>query len=136
MGWTAAGGALDSKALALFLLMFVWQIPHFLSIAALYGEEYENAGLKVLGREVGPAAAGRQMVLYAMLMLPITLWCYKLGMAGSRYAVSAVALSIGFVVFALRAALRPGRSSARALLLASVTYLPLLFAAMLVDKQG
>jgi heme O synthase-like polyprenyltransferase len=71
-----------------------------------------------------------------MLMLPITLWCYKLGVAGPHYAVAATVLSLIFIVFALRAALRPGRSSARALLLASVTYLPLLFAAMLVDKQS
>jgi protoheme IX farnesyltransferase len=136
MGWTAAGGAIDSTAIALFLLMFVWQVPHFLAIAALYGDDYENAGLKVLGREAGTAAAGRQMVLYAMLMLPITLWCYKLGVAGPHYAVAATVLSLIFIAFALRAALRPGRSSARALLLASVTYLPLLFAAMLVDKQS
>jgi protoheme IX farnesyltransferase len=136
MGWTAAGGSIDPTAIALFLLMFVWQVPHFLAIAALYGDDYENAGLKVLGREAGTAAAGRQMVLYAMLMLPITLWCYKLGIAGPRYAVAATLLSLLFIAFALRAALRPGRSSARALLLASVTYLPLLFAAMLVDKQG
>jgi protoheme IX farnesyltransferase len=136
MGWTAAGGSVNATAIALFLLMFVWQVPHFLSIAALYGEDYEKAGLKVLGREAGAAAAGRQMVLYAMLMLPVTLWCHQLGLAGTRYAAAAVLLGLIFVVFAIRAAMKPGRETARALLLASVTYLPLLFAAMLADKQG
>jgi protoheme IX farnesyltransferase len=136
MGWTAAGGSLDASAGALFLLMFIWQIPHFLAIASLYGDDYEKAGLKVLGREAGPEAAGRQMVLYAVLMLPVSLWCYRLGLAGERYAGAAVVLSLVFVGFALRAALKPSRSTARALLLASVTILPLLFAAMLADKQG
>jgi protoheme IX farnesyltransferase len=136
MGWTAAGGSLDAAAGALFLLMFVWQVPHFLAIAALYGDDYKNAGLKVLGQEAGPEAAGRQMVLYATLMLPVTLWCHKLGLGGLRYAAAAAVLSLLFIAFALRAALRPGRESARALLLASVTYLPLLFAAMLADKVG
>ena len=136
MGWTAAGGPLDQRALALFLLMFVWQIPHFLAIAALYGDDYENAGLKVLGRTAGPAAAGRQMLLYAVLMIPVSLWCYRLGLAGPRYALASVILSAAFAAFAFRAARTPNRSTARALLLASVTYLPLLFAAMLADKQG
>jgi len=136
MGWTAAGGALDQNALALFLLMFVWQVPHFLAIAAMYGDDYQNAGLKVLGREAGPEAAGRQMVIYAVLMLPLTLWCWHIGLAGPRYAVCAAVLSLGFIAFAVRAAAKPSRASARDLLLASVTYLPLIFAAMWADKQG
>ncbi len=49
MGWTAAGASLDSRAAALFLLMFVWQVPHFLAIAAMYGDDYQKAGLKVIG---------------------------------------------------------------------------------------
>lgn len=136
MGWTAGGGAIDHGAWALFLLMFVWQVPHFLSIAALYGDDYQNAGLKVLGKEAGTAAAGRQMVIYAALMVPVSLWCHKVGLAGARFAVIGVVLSLAFTVFAWRAARNPGRESARALLLASVTYLPLLFAAMLADKQS
>ncbi len=136
MGWTAAGGALDHGAGALFLLMFVWQVPHFLAIAALYGDDYHNAGLKVLGREAGTAAAGRQMVLYAALMVPVTFWSHRVGLAGLRYAVAALILSLAFTAFAIRAAIKPGRESARALLLASVTYLPLLFAAMLADKAS
>ena len=136
MGWTAAGGAIDHAAGALFLLMFVWQVPHFLSIAALYGDDYQNAGLKVLGHEAGTAAAGRQMVLYAALMVPVSFWCYKVGLAGPRFAAVGVFLSLAFTLFAVRAAQKPGRESARALLLASVTYLPLLFAAMLADKQS
>ncbi len=76
------------------------------------------------------------MVLYAALLLPLSLWCHRLGLAGPRYGVAAVALSLVFLAFAVRASIRPGRASARALLLASVTYLPLLFAAMLADKQG
>lgn len=135
MGWTAAGGPLDIRALALFALLFVWQIPHFLSIAALYGEQYKAAGIKVLSLEHGPAVAGRQMVSYALALIPLTLWLPSLGLGGPRYQAAALILGLIFSAAALRAALKPERTRARQLLLASVFYLPLLFAAMIADKQ-
>ncbi len=136
MGWTAAGGALDSRALALFALLFVWQIPHFLAIASLYGEQYRAAGIKVLGLEHGQAIVGRQIVTYTLALLPLTLWLPQLGLGGRRYQGAALALGLLFTVASVRAALRPDRARSRQLLLASVFYLPLLFAAMIADKQG
>lgn len=136
LGWTAAGGGLDAGAFGLFCLLFLWQIPHFLSIAALYGEQYRAAGIQVLNLSHGEAAVGRQMLLYTLALLPLTLWLPQVGLGGPRYRLAALALGLGFLVFAVRAALRPDRSRSRALLLASVFYLPLLLAAMIADRQG
>ncbi len=71
LGWVAGGGALDSAALALFCFLFLWQIPHFLSIAALYGEQYRKAGIKVLGLENGaqPRVDAAMSMLYAAAAL-------------------------------------------------------------------
>lgn len=136
MGWTAAGGALDQAALGLFCLLFVWQIPHFLSIATLYGEQYRQAGIKVLGLEHGYPVVGRQIVLYTVLLLPLTMSLPALGLGGGRFRWAALILGLVFLAAAIRAARRPDRARARALLLTSVFYLPLLFAAMIADKQG
>lgn len=134
MGWTAGGGALDQTALGLFCLLFVWQVPHFLAIAALYGEQYRAAGIKVLGLVHGQAAAGRQAVIYAVALLPISVWLHTLGLGGRGYVAAALVLGAAFVGVAIWAALRPSRTSARTLLLASVSYLPLLLAALVADR--
>jgi protoheme IX farnesyltransferase len=134
MGWTAGGGALNQTALGLFCLLFVWQVPHFLAIASLYGEQYRAAGIKVLGLVNGQAAAGRQAVIYAVALLPISVWLHTLGLGGRGYVAAALVLGLAFVGVAIWAALRPSRSSARTLLLASVSYLPLLLAALVADR--
>jgi heme o synthase len=134
MGWTAGGGPLNQAALGLFCLLFVWQVPHFLAIAALYGEQYRAAGIKVLGLVNGQAAAGRQAVIYAVALLPISLWLYPLGLGGRVYAVVALVLGLAFAGVAIWAARRPSVASARVLLLSSVTYLPLLLIALVADR--
>ena len=136
MGWTAGGGGLDQSALALFCLLFIWQVPHFLAIAALYGEQYRAAGIKVLGLVHGQEAAGRQALIYAAALLPVSLWLYFLGLGGRIYACAAVPLGLAFLGVAAWAAHRPSRTSARTLLLASVSYLPLLLAALVADRAG
>jgi protoheme IX farnesyltransferase len=135
LGWTAGGGGLDEGALALFCLLFLWQIPHFLAIAALYGEQYRVAGIKVLGLEHGPQAAGRSMVLYAAALLPVAVWMRGLGFGGAGSQALTLALTVGFVAAALWAALRPSKRSARALLLASVTWLPLFLLVLILTGR-
>jgi protoheme IX farnesyltransferase len=135
MGWLAGGGSLDSGALALFCFLFLWQIPHFLSIAALYGEEYSKAGIKVLGLEHGTDAAGRGMVLYAAALLPVAVWFRGLGLGGPWSLLLTLALTLGFMAAALWAAFKPSRSSARGLLLASVTYQPLFLLALILGNR-
>ena len=134
MGWTAGGGSLGQAALGLFCLLFVWQVPHFLAIAALYGEQYRAAGIKVLGLVHGQAAAGRQAVIYALALLPISLWLHALGFGGRFYVAIALALGLAFAGVAVWAAMRPSRSSARVLLLSSVSYLPLLLVALVLGR--
>jgi protoheme IX farnesyltransferase len=135
LGWVAGGGSLDGGALALFCFLFLWQIPHFLSIAALYGAEYRKAGIKVLGLEHGPAAAGRSMVLYAAALLPVAVWFRGLGIGGPWSLLLTLALTVGFVAAALWAAFRPSRGSARGLLLASVSYQPLFLLALIFGNR-
>ncbi|MES2201928.1 MAG: heme o synthase [candidate division FCPU426 bacterium] len=135
MGWAAATGSLGPQALALFAILFLWQIPHFLAIAVMYGDEYKSAGFKVMPIEQGREGTGRQMALYSLAMLPAGLAVYRLGMSGKVYAFASIALGLGYTLAALYAARVPQRRSARSLLLVSVMYLPLLLTFMLADKN-
>lgn len=134
MGWAAARGSVDPPAVALFVILFLWQIPHFLAIAVMYADEYKAAGFKVMPFEQGGEATGRQMVLYALALIPAALWIYRLGLSGRFYFAAAVILGLAYAGMALYAARASGRQAARRLLLASVLYLPLLFTAMLADR--
>ncbi len=137
MGWTSAGGSLGPEALALFVILFLWQVPHFLAIAVMYREDYEAAGFKMLPAKLGGELAGRQMIIYALALVPATLWIQRLGMSGMRYFSAALFLGLAYTAVALAASVaarQNERAGARRLLLMSVIYLPLLFAAMLADR--
>ncbi len=134
MGWVAAGQSLDKVAAALFLIMFLWQVPHFLAIAWMYQSDYKKAGIKTLAVEKGDAAAARQILLYTVALLPVSLWPSVIGLTGQLYFWIAGGLGLLFLGVAIWTVQQPKRSRARVLLLASVTYLPLLFAAMLLDR--
>jgi len=130
IGWAAARGRLDAGAWALFLILFFWQMPHFLALAALYRKDYARAGFRVLPvedpRDDG-ASTGRQSVLYALALLVVSLLPTPLGMAGPLYFFGALVLGAGFVAYGVRLALDPG-SHARAsgLFRYSLLYLPVL----------
>jgi protoheme IX farnesyltransferase len=134
MGWAGARNALGPEALALFIILFLWQIPHFLAIAVMYEEDYKKAGFKVMPFEQGREATGRQMVLYALALIPASLWAYRIGMAGRLYFAAALLLGLGYTASALYAARVPQRIAARRLLLTSVFFLPLLLSVMLMDR--
>lgn len=135
IGWTAATGGLDWGAAALFSILFLWQLPHFLSIAWIYREDYVRGGLKMLpafdpdGRVTGRVAAS-----YGLALVPVSLAPTSLGLAGGLYFVGALALGAAFFGFALALALRRDRIRARRLLLASVTYLPVLLGLLVIDR--
>jgi len=141
LGWTAARGRLEWEALALFAVVFLWQFPHFLSIAWLYCEDYERAGilmLPVLDRE--GRATSRDIVLYSALLLPVSLLPTLLHVSGKTYFGGAVLLGFGLLWFGVRMArqkLSPraprSKKFARQLLQATVIYLPLLFGLMMVN---
>jgi len=97
MGWAAATGSLGPQALALFAILFLWQMPHFLAIAILYKRDYEAGGFKMLP-VVDPALriTSRMIVLYGMALLPASLFPVGIGMAGNLYLTGAVLLSLAF----------------------------------------
>ncbi len=135
MGWAAAAGHLSGVAWAIFTLQFLWQFPHFLAIAWLYREDYERAGICMLPVvDLEARETGLQMLLYTLALIPVSLLPSILGLDGRIYFWLALGLGCGLLAMAARAAWRRSRAASRALLRASVIYLPLVFLAMIADK--
>lgn len=142
LGWTAIRGRLDWGALVMFAIVFFWQFPHFFSIAWLYREDYEAGEIRMLPVvEPDGKSTGRQIVLYSLGLIPITLAPTLLGMSGKIYFAGALVMGsvlfyFGMRVARLRIPLSTARSKQRArqLLQATVFYLPSLFALMMLDK--
>jgi len=135
MGWTAACDELSLGGWVLFAILFLWQFPHFLSIAWLYREDYERAGIVMLPViEPEGKITARQIVSYTLMLLPVSLIPTWLGLAGSIYLFGALILGAWFLYASVRAALSRSKPQARRLLQASVLYLPLLFALMVLNR--
>lgn len=136
IGWAAARNAINAEAWVLYAILFLWQFPHFLSIAWLYREDYARGGLRMLP-VVDPSgrATGRQVVLYSLGLLPVAALPALLGMAGTLYFWGAVLLGLAFLGFSIQLARIPSKLHARRLLQASIIYLPLLFALLMLDKR-
>ncbi|MGA2582825.1 MAG: heme o synthase [Tepidisphaeraceae bacterium] len=135
MGWTAVSGSLWLPAVAIFGILFVWQIPHFLAIAILYREDYRKGGFKMLPVEDSDLpATGRQILLYTAALLPISLLPVAWSEAGRVYAVSAVVLGAIFLYYAARCAISRQRSDARKLFFTSIIYLPALLTILMLDR--
>jgi heme o synthase len=139
LGWTAARGKLEWGTLVLFAILFVWQFPHFFSIAWLYREDYAKGGVRMLPvvEEDGRSTAHR-ILAYSLALIPISVLPTLMGMAGKIYFVGAVLLGVGMLYFGARLVfldlpLTAAKSKLRArqVLQATVIYLPLLFALMM-----
>jgi protoheme IX farnesyltransferase len=137
IGWAAARGTVTELApWALFLIMFLWQLPHFLAIAWLYRDDYARAGLPMLSViDRDGLLTGRQTMLWAGTLIPISVLPYLLGLSGPAYAVEAIVLGILQFALAVRFAIQRTDSSARALFYGSITYLPLLWLLMMIGKK-
>jgi heme o synthase len=141
LGWTAARGKLEWGALVMFAIVFFWQFPHFFSIAWLYREDYEDGGIRMLPVvESDGRSTARQIVIYSILLVPVSLLPTLFGMSGRIYLLGASALSLALLYFGLRLStfkLAPAsalsKQRARHLLQATVFYLPLLFALMMIN---
>ena len=132
IGYAAARGALTAEAWVLFAILFLWQFPHFLSIAWMYREDYRRAGIVFLPVvEPDGRSTARQMLVGSALLIPASLLPAYLSMAGSLYGIGALGLGLGFLYATLRVARERTARRARGVLLASVIYLPLLFGLML-----
>jgi protoheme IX farnesyltransferase len=135
IGWASARGTIGVEAWVLFAILFLWQFPHFLAIAWMYREDYARAGILMLPVvEPDGRVTGQQIVLYTVMLLPVSLLPTFLGTAGKIYFAGALILGLVFLYFSLRAAFSKSRQAARQLLLASVIYLPLLFILMVLDR--
>lgn len=144
LGWTAARGSIEWPAVALFSILFVWQFPHFMAISWMYRDDYARAGIRMLP-VVHPD--GRSTVLealvYAVLMIPVSLTPVYLHMTGITYGVVAAFLGLIYLGYTIRFAkitsaqsMIESRMYARDLLKVSVIYLPLLLTAMMLNAAG
>ena len=136
IGWVAAHGALTLEAWALFAIVFVWQIPHFMAIAWLYRADFSRAGFPLLPViEPTGASTARQAVLFSVVLVPMSLAPYFLAMSGPAYATGAAAGSIGLLCLAIAFAAKRTDERARLLFLGSIAYLPLLWGMLIVDRM-
>jgi protoheme IX farnesyltransferase len=135
IGWTAARGFVDSGGAALFAIVFLWQIPHFMAIAWMYRDDYATAGFPMLPVvEPGGRRAARQAVVYSAALLPVSVTPTLTGIAGSAYFLAAAVLSLLLLALAVRFARARNDRTARALFFGSITYLPLLWIVMVANK--
>lgn len=139
LGWTAAGGNLDSRAFSLFAILFVWQFPHFLAIAWLYRDDYKAAGLRMLpGGSLAEDGSVRTVVgllacVYAAVLIPVSLLPGQLALAGGAYRVAAILLGLGYLAAAVRFVVDESQEAARGLLYSSLVYLPVLLSVLTWD---
>jgi heme o synthase len=137
IGWAAARGSLGSEAWLLYGILFLWQFPHFLSIAWMYREDYARAGYHMLpANEKASRSMAWQIVISSLLLLPISLAPAWSGVAGPVYLYGALALGLAFAAYGLGLAASPSRPLARRVLLASIVYLPLVLGLMMIDKKS
>ncbi len=135
IGWASARGDIGLEAWVLFAILFLWQFPHFLAIAWMYREDYGRAGILMLPVvEPDGRVTAQQIVVYTVLLLPVSLLPTVLGISGKVYLYGAIVLGLLFLYSSVRAAFSKSRQEARRLLLASVIYLPLLFILMVLDR--
>jgi protoheme IX farnesyltransferase len=137
IGYAAASGVLDAQAWTLFAILFLWQFPHFLAIAWMYREDYERAGIVMLP-VVQPSGEGtaRQIVLYSLALIPVSMAPSLLGMSGKFYLFGALALGLWYLYSGVRVAFDRTILRARSVLLVSVIYLPLIYGLMLLDRPS
>jgi heme o synthase len=138
IGWAAATGEVGLEPLILFLIIFLWTPPHFWALALNRADDYARAGVPMLPVVAGRAATTRHILVYSILLVPISLLPWGLGLAGAIYGVAAVTCGALFVRLALRLH-RAGvfyRRAAHSLFGFSIVYLFVLFAALLADSGG
>jgi len=136
IGWAAASGDVSLASISLFAIIFFWTPPHFWALALYRADDYRNVGVPMLPVVAGKAATRRQMLIYSLLLFPITLSPVALGICGLAYAVGATLFGLIFVAFAFLV-WRTGDDDdrpARWLFGYSIFYLFALFAVMLGER--
>lgn len=136
IGFVAGRGNLGLEGWALFSILFLWQIPHFLAIAWRHREDYRRAGFRMLPcRDEQGRVTGLVALVYCLALLAASIWPVYLQSAGLGYAVGAVVLGGAFAFLAGSFAWKPSMASARNLFLGSIAYLPILLILLVVDRK-
>ena len=134
-GWTAAGGALGPAVLALFWILFLWQLPHFLALAWIYREDYRRGGFAMLAVEDPEGRrTGAMALLYAAALVPVSLLPTMFGVTGALYFFGALVLGVVYTGVGVALALRVTSPRAWRVFTVSVVYLPALLALLVIDK--
>jgi protoheme IX farnesyltransferase len=137
IGYAAAAGVLTRDSWILFAILFLWQFPHFYSIAWMYKDDYARAGIRMLPVvEPDGRSTALQIVLFGVALIPASLLPGLMGMSGRLYLAGALLLGLWFLYSGVRVALERSLLRARGVLMASVVYLPLLYGLMLLDRPG
>jgi protoheme IX farnesyltransferase len=136
IGWTAATGNIGLEPIILFLIVFLWTPPHFWSLALNRADEYARAGVPMLPVVAGRAETTRQILIYSLVLVPVSMLPCALGFAGTLYGAIAGVSGAFFVVLALRLSRSSevDRRPAHRLFAFSIVYLFVLFAALLADN--
>jgi len=133
LGWAAMSGSISGEALILFLIIFAWTPPHFWALALYRRDEYAKAGVPMLPVTHGEEFTRLHILLYTIILVTITVMPYTYGMSGLIYLAAAVVLDAGFLYYAVRLYLKYSDALSRQTFRYSITYLSLLFAALLLD---
>ncbi len=137
MGWTAATGHISLPGIILFLIMFLWQVPHFQAIALFHKEEYARAGLKILPLEKGDEATKHCIVRYLFGLLAVSLYPVAFHVSGSFYFWTALVLGLTFFIWGLYGLRKEaGVRWAKSFFLVSIIYLPILFAVLVLNSKS
>lgn len=135
IGWAAARGHLDAGGWILFAMLFIWQHTHFFPIAWLYKDDYKKAGFQMLPvlESDGNKTFGLTL-LSALCLLPVSMLLYGTKFVGFAYGIGSLAASIFLIVAGVRLCRQPSRAAARSVLVLSLFYLPVILAAVIVDR--
>jgi protoheme IX farnesyltransferase len=136
IGWAAASGSIAGGGLALFAILFLWQLPHSLAIARMYSEDYARGGFRLLP-VVHPEGGmtERQILIHAIALLPVSLVPTIIGLAGPVYFAGALILGVGLAASAVPVLFDRSTRAARRVLLVSVVYLPVLLGLLAFDRH-
>jgi protoheme IX farnesyltransferase len=134
IGWSAVTGDLGVPSIALFALIFFWTPPHFWALSLYRAGDYEKAGVPMMPVVAGARETKRQMILYTIVLWPIAVAPFFLGLVGWAYLGLAIALSALFTASSLQVWRDAGEVAAKRMFAFSILYLFLLFAGMLVDR--
>ena len=134
IGWAAVTGDVTLYPIILFIIIFLWTPPHFWALSLFANEDYKRANIPMLPCVAGEKATKIQMLIYTLILLPVTIAPYALGMTGAAYGIAAFVLSVFFIFTAQRTLLDSTHKSAKLMFGYSVFYLFALFLAVMIDK--